>query len=242
VILACPISDAEQAAAQLIRFLLVEILAGTLPEQTINMIFMYSLELTYNKQMKFDKGAESRTAPGRQASKGRTLGVRALTRLALRWSRSAEWESLDAVELRSWRLFARTEACDAWLIAWPIGGTIQLHDHGESSGAIVVVSGTLEETRIKRNVAGAYEPTRRTLLAGGVPGSFSQHEIHDVTNAGPAAALSLHVYSPRLTTMTFYELLGDKVVVRTREEVADDEPEARPRAACYEAASEVAWA
>jgi len=113
------------------------------------------------------------------------------------------------------------------LIVWPVGGAIQLHDHGESSGVIVVVSGTLEETRIQTNVAGACESTRRTLVAGGVPASFSRHEIHDVTNAGPAAALSLHVYSPRLTTMTFYEPLGDRLVVCRREEVADDEPEAR---------------
>ena len=176
-----------------------------------------------------------------EASEGPDLATRALTLLALRWSRSAEWQGLETVETRSWRLFARTEACDAWLIAWPIGGAIQLHDHGESAGAIVVVSGALEETRIKRNTAGVFEPARSTLVAGGVPASFSRHEIHDVTNAGPAAALSLHVYSPRLTTATFYELLGDKLVVRLREQVADDEPQARPSAACYEPAAPVAW-
>ena len=176
-----------------------------------------------------------------EASEGPGLDTRALTLLALRWSRSAEWEGFEAVETRSWRLFARTEACDAWLIAWPIGGAIQLHDHGESSGAIVVTSGTLEENRIQTNVAGVCESRRRALVAGGVPASFSRHEIHDVTNAGPAAALSLHVYSPRLTTMTFYELLGDKIVVLRREEVANDEPEARLNAACYEPSRRRAW-
>lgn len=191
--------------------------------------------------MRLEGTAESLSARRQQAWEGRGLGTHALALLALRWSRSAEWESLEAVETRSWRLFARNEACDAWLIAWPVGGAIQLHDHGESSGAIVVVSGTLEETRIKRNVAGVFEPTRSALAVGGVPASFSRHEIHDVTNAGPAAALSLHVYSPRLTTMTFYELLEDKLVVRLREDVADDEPEVRPSAACYEPASRVAW-
>src|ERR1019366_10060665 len=98
--------------------------------------------------MGFEGTAGSLEARRQQAREGPGLGTHALTRLALRWSRSAEWESLEAVEARSWRLFARTEACDAWLIAWPIGGAIQLHDHGASSGAIVVVSGTLEETRI----------------------------------------------------------------------------------------------
>jgi len=199
------------------------------------MIFMY------NNRVRFEGTAKSPAADRQRAWGGPGLGTHALTLPALRWSRSAKWESLEAVETRSWRLFARTEACDAWLIAWPIGGAIQLHDHGESAGAIVVVSGALEETRIKRNTAGVFEPARSTLVAGGVPASFSRHEIHDVTNAGPAAALSLHVYSPRLTTATFYELLGDKLVVRLREQVADDEPQARPSAACYEPAAPVAW-
>jgi hypothetical protein len=176
-----------------------------------------------------------------EASEGPDLATRALTLLALRWSRSAEWQGLETVETRSWRLFARTEACDAWLIAWPVGGAIQLHDHGESSGAIVVISGTLQENRIQTNADGVCQSSRRALVAGGVPASFSRPEIHDVTNAGPAAALSLHVYSPRLTTMTFYELLGDKIVVLRREEVANDEPEARLNAACYEPSRRRAW-
>ena len=183
--------------------------------------------LMYNKRMGSRGTVETRPKRSQEAREGPGAATRALTRLALRWARNAEWEDLEAVATRSWRLVARTEACVAWLIVWPVGGTIQLHDHGESSGVIVVVSGTLEETRIQTNVAGACESTRRTLVAGGVPASFSRHEIHDVTNAGPAAALSLHVYSPRLTTMTFYEPLGDRLVVCRREEVADDEPEAR---------------
>ncbi len=184
--------------------------------------------------MRLRATVESLLERPREASEGPGLGTRALTLLAMRWSRSAEWEGLKAVETRSWRLFARTEACDAWLIAWPVGGAIQLHDHGESSGAIVVVSGTLQENRIRTNVAGARESSRQALVAGGAPASFSRHEIHDVTNAGPAAALSLHVYSPRLTAMTFYEMLGDSLVVLRREEVADGEPEARPSATCHE--------
>lgn len=113
-----------------------------------------------------------------------------------------------------------------------------MHDHGQSSGAIVVLSGVLEETRVEANGDALCKVTRRALLAHGVPTSFSWHEIHDVTNPGPAPALSLHVYSPRLTTMTFYELLGGKVVACRREEVADDEPEARSGAASYESFSE----
>jgi hypothetical protein len=185
----------------------------------------------YIWRMSYEGTVEAPSAR-RQRGASNRLGSRsvALRRLALRWSRQAEWKGWEAVETRSWRLFARTHHHDAWLIAWPIGGTIQLHDHGESSGAIVVLCGVLEETRLHVNIAGGYEPACRALAAGGVGTSFSRHEIHDVTNNGPTPALSLHVYRPRLTTMTFYELLGNELSVRSREHVSDDAPEARASA------------
>jgi hypothetical protein len=46
--------------------------------------------------------------------------------------------------------------------------------------------------------------------------------VHDVGNPGPAVATSLHVYSPPLSTMTFYEDatgLPDHVL-----DVLDDRP------------------
>jgi len=42
-----------------------------------------------------------------------------------------------------------TDECEAWLLGWPVGGGIELHDHGSSSGALVVVEGTLLETYIQ---------------------------------------------------------------------------------------------
>ena len=42
---------------------------------------------------------------------------------------------------RTWRLVAQTPDFDAWLIAWPSGGKIDLHDHGNSTGALSVISG-----------------------------------------------------------------------------------------------------
>ena len=40
-------------------------------------------------------------------------------------------------------MVAQTPDFDAWLIAWPAGGTIDLHDHGDSRGALHVISGAL---------------------------------------------------------------------------------------------------
>src|ERR1700704_4464507 len=41
------------------------------------------------------------------------------------------------------------EDFEAWLLGWPVGQGIELHDHGSSSGALVVVEGTLTETYVE---------------------------------------------------------------------------------------------
>ena len=45
---------------------------------------------------------------------------------------------------------------------------------------------------------------RRRRLAAGEAVSFGPDHIHDVANAGRWPTLSIHVYSPRLRSMTFY--------------------------------------
>ena len=45
---------------------------------------------------------------------------------------------------------------------------------------------------------------RRHLLPGSLVAFGSEH-IHDVVNVGWRPALTIHVYSPRLRSMTFYE-------------------------------------
>jgi hypothetical protein len=42
-----------------------------------------------------------------------------------------------------------------------------------------------------------------------------------VTNESDGHALSLHVYSPALTSMTFYDMAGDRLVPRAVEAAAD---------------------
>ena len=89
---------------------------------------------------------------------------------------------------------------EAWLLGWPAGERIELHDHGGSSGAFCVIKGRLVETFVR---PGDDHLRQRRLRAGWVVG-FGPEHIHDVTNGGTSQALSLHVYSPRLSTMTFY--------------------------------------
>jgi len=41
---------------------------------------------------------------------------------------SVRWPGALDMRRRSWRLMARTRDFDAWLIAWPKGGKVELHD------------------------------------------------------------------------------------------------------------------
>jgi hypothetical protein len=36
--------------------------------------------------------------------------------------------------------------------------------------------------------------------------SFADHDVHDIVNVADAPAISVHVYAPRLTTMTYYRM------------------------------------
>jgi predicted metal-dependent enzyme (double-stranded beta helix superfamily) len=90
------------------------------------------------------------------------------------------------------------EQYEAWVIAWASGQSVELHDHGDALGALVVTQGELVE------VTGRRHPRRRVMPAGAARVMAPGH-VHDVLNAGPAPATSIHVYSPPLRTMTFYD-------------------------------------
>jgi hypothetical protein len=133
--------------------------------------------------------------------------------VARRLAPAVQWPGALETRSRSWRLMARTPDFDAWLIAWPKGGKVELHDHGVSTGAVSVISGALVEAVPRRNDAGRLTLVRHELQAGATLG-FGAGHVHDVTNESDEFARSLHVYSPALTSMTFYELTQDRLVVR----------------------------
>ncbi len=133
--------------------------------------------------------------------------------LASRLAPAVRWSGELDNETRSWRLMARTADFDAWLIAWPRGGKVELHDHGTSTGAVSVISGVLVEAVPWRDDTDQLSLVRHELHAGATLG-FGAGHVHDVTNESDEHTLSLHVYSPALTSMTFYELSGDQLEVR----------------------------
>jgi rhodanese-related sulfurtransferase len=129
---------------------------------------------------------------------------------------------MDKVRLRAeqrWyeRLY-RGPDYDIWVISWLPGQSTGFHDHGASSGALVVATGILEEHR----------PGERTrVIHPGKPRAFGPDYAHDVRNVSLAPAISIHAYSPPLSDMNEYELDGSRLVPRDRAsgkaETADQE-------------------
>ena len=73
---------------------------------------------------------------------------------------AASWPGMSEPVCRQWDRMLCSTAVEAWVIAWPPGGAIELHDHGGSSGAVVVVAGELTETSVV--VRGDGRPVLRT--------------------------------------------------------------------------------
>jgi quercetin dioxygenase-like cupin family protein len=85
---------------------------------------------------------------------------------------------------------------DIWLITWLQAQSTSLHDHGDSAGAFTVVSGRLCEYQANGDRLEVRAESSR---------SFGVGYAHDVYNPYEDAAVSVHAYSPPLTSMNYYE-------------------------------------
>ena len=113
----------------------------------------------------------------------------------------------------------RDRRVDVWLISWlPTQGT-ELHDHGGSSGSFTVLSGTLTEAV----VAGSRSQDRRRSAGESI--GFGPRYVHDVRNLDDTAAVSVHAYSPPLTSMTYYDLDGGRLTPIRSLAIDDPEPD-----------------
>jgi mannose-6-phosphate isomerase-like protein (cupin superfamily) len=102
---------------------------------------------------------------------------------------------------RAWTRVLDTPDADAWLIAWDGSSRVGPHDHGGSHGAVHVLQGTLTES-YRPNPTEPEERIRH--ITQGTMLAIPEDHVHDVANLGRRRAFSLHVYAPRLTSMTFY--------------------------------------
>ncbi len=124
---------------------------------------------------------------------------------------------LQGITERSWVLLAVTDLFEAWAIGWPPGGSIELHDHGRSHGAVVIAAGALVETTVRASRGGVAVIGSHRLSVG-EHRRFGSHYVHDLINDDDLPAVSVHVYGPRLTSMSYYGLSDDGRLDRVRTE------------------------
>jgi len=127
-----------------------------------------------------------------------------LARTAARWSSHLPEPGAQRTGLR----VIGTPQYDAWLLQWPPRTAVTPHDHGSSQGAFIVVSGELTEVRWDGGRRRA-----RTMAVGDLA-SIDRGVVHDVIATCPTPSLSVHVYSPPLEVMGFYEEGGVRLLDR----------------------------
>ena len=147
-------------------------------------------------------------------------------------ARPAEWVArvrLDP-EGRWYERIHMTDDLDVWLISWLPGHSTGFHDHGGSCGAFGVVWGALDEYVATRRCAtrkhGGLRPIppgpRVTTVTAGDVHAFGPRYVHDVRNSSEGSvAVSVHAYSPPLSTMTRYNLLADGLAAAGTEGAGD---------------------
>lgn len=97
-----------------------------------------------------------------------------------------------------------TAYLEVWLMAWPSGSSAGWHDHGQSSGAMHVVRGSLTHETWRDGQLTEVDLREQDEF------SFVPGLVHNMTNIGDAITLSVHAYSPGLTQMTPYEWRNGK--------------------------------
>ncbi|MFE9203129.1 cysteine dioxygenase [Micromonospora sp. NPDC007230] len=132
-----------------------------------------------------------------------------LLAVAARWADPARWPvPLRFDPAQRWYARLAAEAThEVWALSWLPGQGTDLHDHGGSEGAFLVVAGTLTEETVS---GGRLRPHR---LAAGAGRRFGARHVHLVTNRGDRPAVSVHVYRPALRRMTRYRLVAGQLLV-----------------------------
>ncbi|MGH3753428.1 MAG: cysteine dioxygenase [Pseudonocardiaceae bacterium] len=140
-------------------------------------------------------------APGTAHSGGPISQAMALAAHPERWRPLLDYRT----DTRWHRLLQRTEQHEVWLLSWLPGQGTDLHDHGPASGAFAIAAGTLTERVVAAKPGRPPVEVTRELVTGHCR-VFGPDYVHQVTNAGPVPAVSVHVYTPGRTTMSRYRV------------------------------------
>lgn len=113
-----------------------------------------------------------------------------------RWVKQVKFDDTERFCL----LLDRDDEHDLWLLTWLPGQETGWHDHGGSTGAFTVARGALRERRPL-----ARRGLQDVRLGPGASRLVPNPVLHNVGNHDAAPAVSLHAYSPPLSTMTFFD-------------------------------------
>jgi predicted metal-dependent enzyme (double-stranded beta helix superfamily) len=120
------------------------------------------------------------------------------------WRPAVRFDAAARVHTR----IAADHEFEAWLLTWLPGQGTDIHDHGGSAGAIVMLSGVLSEW----TPGGLRRSGRTRRLRSGDVRPFGADHVHRVRNDALEPAISLHVYAPRLQMMTRYADVAGRLV------------------------------
>jgi hypothetical protein len=103
---------------------------------------------------------------------------------------------------------------DVWLICWTNQQETGLHDHDVSSGAVHVCIGDLVEDRLELR-EGTFQRASVTRPEA-MTFDFDSSHVHCLRHPeGRPPAVSIHVYSPALWRMGYYDVNANGLLRRT---------------------------
>jgi hypothetical protein len=124
-------------------------------------------------------------------------------------------------ERRQYTQLYRDAHVDAWLLCWTNQQDTGFHDHDVSSGAVHVIDGDLLEDRFELDG----DVIRRLSVPRprGETFDFDASHVHAVKHPqGRPPATSVHVYSPPLWRMGYYETGTNGLLQRTSVTYAEE--------------------
>lgn len=118
-----------------------------------------------------------------------------------------------------------------WLLGWRAGQNDKtlIHDHGPSLAHVQIVKGNIQERlfipdwkKLKETGEAPVKEKIRNLTSGDI--SIPQQYIHEFANPTDELAASLHVYSPPLDHMGFFEISEDGKTIKKVGQWDNDQP------------------
>lgn len=123
------------------------------------------------------------------------------------------WEPLVAAAPRgvAWARVAVPEDVEVFVVTWPTFTETALHSHDGAASAFVTVRGVV--TEVRPDDRGRLLPRK---FAPGLVGTLGGEDVHELQNEHADLAVSVHAFTPRLRSVTYWERVADGLApVRT---------------------------